>query len=407
MLKISYKKFLSILSICIIILCNCTGYNTVNRQVTPADLYQTLDSRSPFLKVHIQNGQVYVLSEWSVDSEARLVKGRGVLLSVNRDTLNSDNFIIAIDSVAIFETNIVEESSAATALTIITGISVAVTIACLSNPKACFGSCPTFYVSDGDHLLLQAEGFSSSIAPSLEATDIDALYFAKPTGRNFTIEMRNEALETHVVRNADIIALPKSDNERVLKDVNGKFWNSKYLLPPNNCKGSEGDCLLLIKSFDGNERFSLADSNNLSKWEILEIEFNNIPEGPSGLVIGARQTLLSTFLLYQALSFMGSSVGKWFTMIEKFKNNPSTSQIGNILGRIEVFYQDENSNWQYIGEAGEYGPLATDVYLIPLPLSISTDTIKLRLQLTKGNWRIDYLSLAKLERTISPLRIKP
>jgi hypothetical protein len=65
-------------------------------------------------------------------------------------------------------------SPTVTALTVFTGITAATTIYCVTNPKACFRSCPTFYISDGDSLRLKAEGFLSSIAPSLEATDVDA-----------------------------------------------------------------------------------------------------------------------------------------------------------------------------------------------------------------------------------------
>lgn len=268
-----------------LIFSNCVDYRTVKRQITPADSYKTLDTRSPFLKAHMRNGQVYVLSEWSVDSAELFVQGQGALLTVDRDTLSNGEFTVRIDSVAIFETNILQKSSAVNALAIITGISAVVTIACLTNPKACFGSCPTFYVSDGSRPILQAEGFSSSIAPWLEAADIDALFRAKPNGRNFRIEMRNEALETHVVRYVDLLALPKGRG-RVLKDIHGKFWQVRAFLSPASCKGPEGDFSSSIEFFDGDERFSMADSANLAERETLEFEFEKIPEGLVGLVIG-------------------------------------------------------------------------------------------------------------------------
>ncbi len=405
------SKSLSTRSCCFLcaftlIFSNCVDYRTVKRQMTPADSYKTLDTRSPFLKAHMRNGQVYVLSEWSVDSEELFVRGQGALLTVDRDTLSNGEFTVRIDSVAIFETNILQKSSAVNALAIITGISAVVTIACLTNPKACFGSCPTFYVSDGSRPILQAEGFSSSIAPWLEAADIDALFRAKPNGRNFRIEMRNEALETHVVRYVDLLALPKGRG-RVLKDIHGKFWQVRAFLSPASCKGPEGDFSSSIESFDGDERFSMADSANLAERETLEFEFEKIPEGSVGLVIGARQTLLSTYLLYQTFSWMGNNIGDWFALFSQKKHNPDKSRLGNILGRIEVFVQDKMGNRQYVGDAGEHGPLATDMYLITLPASLPKEHTKVFLRLTKGNWRIDYLGLAKIKRQIAPLRIKP
>ena len=94
-------------------------------------------------------------------------------------------------------------------LLILTGISVAATIYCISNPKACFGSCPTFYAFDGEKMTLQAESFSSSVMPVLETNDIDALYNIKSINRFLELQMKNEALETHIIRHADFLALQK------------------------------------------------------------------------------------------------------------------------------------------------------------------------------------------------------
>ena len=130
----------------------------------------------------------------------RQVSGEGELFGLARETMGSGPFKVALDEVALLETNVVQRSPGAVALAVITGVSVAVTAFCISDPKACFGSCPTFYVSDGKNTVLQAEGFSSSVAPSLEARDVDALYRVHPVGPELIVTMKNEALETHVVR---------------------------------------------------------------------------------------------------------------------------------------------------------------------------------------------------------------
>ncbi len=67
------------------------------------------------------------------------------------------------------------------------GISVAMTIYCITNPKACFGSCPTYYADVDGEPMLQAEGFSASVAPALERDDIDALFRTRPTGERFEL----------------------------------------------------------------------------------------------------------------------------------------------------------------------------------------------------------------------------
>ena len=80
------------------------GYMLKRKLTAPAQ-FQSLDNSSPFLKAHMHDGRVYILSSWKVDSENQTVTGQGVLLNVNRETLETGELTIPIDSVAIFETN--------------------------------------------------------------------------------------------------------------------------------------------------------------------------------------------------------------------------------------------------------------------------------------------------------------
>src|SRR5437870_3045080 len=167
--------------------------------VGPRDA-KTLDAKAPYLKAHLRSGYVYVLSDWHADSGGAVLRGRGQLLDANRAPVAEGVFRFPTDSVALFETNVVRGSGANTALTIMAGVTAAVAGICIANPKTCFGSCPTFYAPDSSGESLQAEAFSSSIAPALEATDVDMLYHARPRARDFVLRMTNEALETHVIR---------------------------------------------------------------------------------------------------------------------------------------------------------------------------------------------------------------
>ncbi|MBC8374724.1 MAG: hypothetical protein H8E26_01695 [FCB group bacterium] len=352
----------------------------------------------------MKDGQVYVFSEWKVMGRENLIQGNATLLSIDRDVLKTGSFKISIDSVAIIESNKVITSSPANALSFLTGLSGVVTGICLANPKACFGSCPTFYTSNGDSMVIQAEGFSSSVAPSLIATDIDALYSAAIRDEIFEIEMRNEALETHVIDYVDLLLLPKSSDDRVYYDSDGLYWESSCILSPSECYDQAGDCLADIIEYDGYEWFSEADSFNLAEQEIIEIQFDNLTDDRYGLIIGARQTLLTTFLFYQTLSYMGTNVGEWMALLERSKTEAKNPFA--LLGGIEVVIKDKHGQWQTVGEMEEIGPIATDVHIIPLPESLEDDA-KLGLRLTKGNWRIDYIALASIQSAIEPIRIEP
>src|SRR2546428_386745 len=140
---------------------------------------------SPYLNAHLRSGYVYVLSDWRVAAQANAIEGRGTLLDARRVLVDSGWFRLPVDSVALFETNVLRRSGATTALTVMAGVTAAVAGICAASPKTCFGSCPTFYAPDSAGAdRLQAEGVSASIAPALEATHVDMLYHVRPRGRD-------------------------------------------------------------------------------------------------------------------------------------------------------------------------------------------------------------------------------
>lgn len=384
----------------------------LKRKLTAPAQFQSLDSSSPFLKAHTRDGRVYILSSWKVDSENQTVTGQGELLNINREILETGELTIPIDSVAIFETNtqdIPPEVQRRSVILITAAALSGALIYGLSQAGGSFlGSCPTFYVSDGNSPILQAEGFSASVAPVLEASDVDALYHARPTQRHFEVKMKNEMLETHVVRHVDLLAVRRQSGGRVFQTADGTFWETDTIVEPSAAGGSEGDCLPLLRAVDGQERFSEADSEYLATREILDLEFENVPVGSDGLVITARESLMSTFLFYQGLSYMGRSAGQWIAALERADTNvkKAVTGIGQTLGGIEVLLQDDTGQWVSVGEVKETGPLAVDVHLVKLP-AIKHERVNIRLRLTKGHWRLDAVKLVKLGEQLDPVRLSP
>lgn len=362
---------------------------------------------SPYLKVHMKDGSLYVLKNWEADPSREYISGYGKLYDSYRDSIGSGHFTLRADSAVIFETNSIKPSGTAAAFTIYSGITAAITIYCMTNPKACFGSCPTFYTNDGDSLRLQAEGFSSSIAPSMEATDIDALYHSRPECDEYTVEMRNEALETHVVRSVNLLAVEKSRKEnKIFYSPDGAFWECSSIIPPVSAAGPEGNCLGKLLKADGLERFSAADSFNLGAKEYIYLDFNNSESGKYGIVIGCRQTLLSTYLIYQTFAYMGNDVSRWIAELERNKINVKGNEILNLLGGLEAEVLDSEGCWRNAGSIDEYGPLAADFHILPVN-GILDRNARVRLKLTKGYWRIDYAALAPIKEAARPERIQP
>lgn len=378
----------------------------LHRAVSPPDALRTVDRRAPFLKVHMRDGSLYALSPWTADEAGRRVSGTGTRYGVDRQELERGSFTVSLDSVALFETNVARPSPSVGALSVITAITAGVALYCATDTKACFGSCPTFYVTDGTRDVLQAEGFSASVAPSLEARDVDALFRARPRGREVRVKMVNEAYETHVVRYANLLAVPRAANRRVLADDAGRFWSVTGPVAPSRCLAPEGDCASTLASFDERERLSKADSTDLATRETVDLVFDVAPEAPA-LVLASRQSLLPTYLLYQAFAYLGTSVGEWLAALERadVATARRAGALAAALGGIDVMVPDGAGGWDSVATIRETGPLAADVRLIPLP--VSGNPVRVRLRMAKGAWRLDAVGLASIEGSVEPLRLEP
>jgi len=176
--------------------------------------------------------------------------------------------------------------------------------------------------------------------------------------------------------------------------------------PAGSRHGGQGDCLAALASADNRERMRHADSTDLAAKETIELEFENVPGDTTGIVIGCRQSLMTTFLFYKTLGFMGKDVGQWFAEVERSGANEPMDALESLLGGIDVFVADSADGWRKIGSVLEYGPLATDIHLVPLPPNAER-TVRVRLELTKGYWRIDNVNLTRIAGAVEPLRIAP
>lgn len=379
--------------------------NRLERKVGPT--LQTVDMEAPYLKCHMKTGELYILTRWKIDEAHKQIVGAGELHGTDRRVESRDSYRVNFADVALFETNTVVTSPAVAGLAVIAGLSAVVTIACLANPKSCFGSCPTFYAPDdhGGRSVLQAEGFSDAISPALETNDIDALW--RTTGRPgaFTLTMTNEAYETHVVKRADLLAVPRPRGGRVLADAT-TLWTASHMSQPTACTAAEGDCLARVRAVDTDERTSLTDEHDLAARETIELAFPPSTGAQKALVVGARQSLVTTFLLYQGLAYLGTTATSWLAAFERgeFAAREGGRKLQKLVGAIEV-QLERDGVWETVGEAYETGPLATDVHLVMLPPGASGERV--RLLLPRGGWRIDSVALATITGKATPVRLAP
>jgi hypothetical protein len=366
-------------------------------------------AKLPILKAHMTSGELYVLDSWRVVEDGRRLDGTGTLYSVERNPLNEGPVSIRVDEVALFETNQPGEVTPAgtVVLGIMTTVTGALAVYCASNPKSCFGSCPTFYVEGGDAERPAAEGFSDSFARVLEARDVDALPPAGKAGRRFTLTMRNEALETHAVRRVRLLVAPRPAGGQVLAGTDGRFYPAVGLAAPRSCRAAEGDCLAAVAAAGGAERASVTDPHDLAERETVEVEFASI-EGRVGVVLAARQTLLSTYLFYQSMAYFGSKAGDYLAALER--GGPALAAratgMARALGGIDVEVSEGGDEWRAIGTFDEAGPIASDRQVLPFE-STGQGPLRFRLRQAKGHWRIDQVALARLGAPVTPRRMMP
>ncbi len=415
-MKKRYFSLVTGLSAALFLLITCTpkpfffrsGYTDTNALMHQRENLQ----KEEFLKAHLKNGEVHIFREtWSVDTIQDIVTGRGSSYDYNRNKISEGLITIPIDSVAIFETNSKlegTEKKRVRALAIMAGVDVALGVFCISTPKACFGSCPTFYIEEEDNFhYADAEGFSTAISPSMQYSDIDALKPKFISGNSFAITMKNEALETHVVNSLNLIAFPLKQNERVYQSPQDEFYACRNNYSLKKAVGGEGEMTGLLQKADRKERFSFADEENLSSKEEIYLTYENVELPNSlGLVLSFRQTLMTTYFIYSAMGYMGDEVGDIFARIEtsgttaeKLKNG-----IKKELGNIDVYvWNPTKENWEFQGGYYETGPIAFNRQILPFSSSVTGEEIRVKLVLNKGLWRLDHAALTNVIKKLDPV----
>ncbi len=424
MKKINGRKishYLVLISLGIIILHACRSnpayYFRSNYKEANSLLHQTdTISTKPFLKAHLKNGDVCIFRDtWKVDTLENSVFGSGKRYDFNRVLTYEGDLRLPIDSVLIFETNEKlkgTEKKRIAALTLLTALNLMGGAYCLTNPKACFGSCPTFYVNKNDNFhFANAEGFSNAILPSMEYYDIDALGYTPFTGNRFSLTMKNEALETHCLRDIKLMAYPRNEDQRIYQSRKNQFYICENNYSLSQALADEGNITGLLSSEDRVERFSLSDGANLSSKEEVFLEFEEVDNTQDlGFIINFRQTLMTTYFIYGAMGYMGDEVSDIFAMMEEDKETVAKLDNGikKELGDIDVYvWNDLKEEWVFQGGFYETGPIAFNHQILPLDQKVKGKKLRIKLLMNKGLWRMDYVALTNIKEQVEPLELRP
>jgi hypothetical protein len=203
-----------------------------------------------------------------------------------------------------------------------------------------------------------------------------------------------------------LLAVARRAGERVLAGTDSTFHVVRGFREPTSCRGPEGDCGAAVASRDRVERRSPADSTDLATREVIELAFVGGGRRP-GLAVSARNSLITTFLFYQSMAYVGDDMGGLVAAFERGGRAYAESHFGmaRLLGGIEVEVLD-GGEWRRVGSFGEHGPIAADTKVLPLP-DTGMDTVRVRLRMAKGNWRVDWVALTEITGSARPTRVEP
>jgi hypothetical protein len=361
------------------------------------------DQQVRYLKAHLHNGELIIFSpQWTMDTVEHCVRGRGTRYTVDRGSLGEGTYALPWDSTALFETNqpiAGRDKGYRAALITISVINLAVSTFCAINPKACFGSCPTFYLpGDGGLHEARAEGFSSAIYPALQYADVDQLGHWDRTATGPLVVMKNEALETHVVDRLWLHAFPVMPGEEVRADPQDRFHRCSTPQPCTRATYQGQDVRSAVLADDGTEWWSTADAVDLRSSGTLDLDF--APHGrleQPALMLTFRQTLLTTFLLYTALGYMGDDVSDHLARMQT--DEALRRRVGGPLDALQDIRVEAwtHGRWETVATVHETGPIARNRVVVPLPAALAAEPeMKLRLRMTPGMYRLDHVGLADL-----------
>ena len=82
-----------LLSLNLILSTGCSNPRIERTTSTPDEMiYERSSAELPYLKLHMKNGELYVLSDWMINKDANEVTGSGSHQNLNREILDLGDF---------------------------------------------------------------------------------------------------------------------------------------------------------------------------------------------------------------------------------------------------------------------------------------------------------------------------
>lgn len=361
-----------------------------------APISDSLQVSTP-VKAHLLDGSTVLYGNGVLVRQGRLV-GPGQRYGLRAQ------FVEVVQSVPVDSIVGLETFRSSTDMTATVGLSfVATTVtaaALTATAAAIFGSCPTVYSDSAGTSVLEAEGFSYSIAPLFEARDVDRLRARPDANGVLRLEVRNEALETHEINHLELLEATHAPDELVLPDGDGRVLALGGLVPPHRATDRGGRALAATLARADGEVFAsdttrLASASESDFGDYIDLTFPPVATGDSvALVFRLRNSLLNTVLLYDVM--LGSRAGRALDWQGRDLNRMAPAvALGNwYAGRMGLrVLVPGDTGYREVGKVRDTGPIAWKDVAVVLTRP-GNDSVRIRLAFAVDNWRIDQVRLA-------------
>lgn len=369
--------------------------------------------KSP-VKVHLLDGSVIVFRQGATVQHDSIV-GDGERYTATLAALGSMRSV-PLDSVLgaeVFEQRVNEGRTLAYA-----GGTVLAAAATVELLKVLLGSCPTIYSDSAGVARLEAEAFSYSIAPMLERRDVDRLSAQPDAAGMLTLEVRNEAMETHYIDQLQLLEVKRRADEDVFPSFEGPPVAVRSPLAATRITDRAGRDLRRVLAHVDESIFS-TDSGTLARAAApgapaaLQQDWIDItvprPQGRDSvaLLLRMRSSLLTTVLFYdyilarpgaRSLDWVASDMSRIATLAQMGRWYASTMAL-----RVAVRVGDR---YEQVAQLADFGPIAWRSIAIVIPAGTG-DSVNVRLSFLPDEWRIDQIAFAADVRRAPPRLLEP
>lgn len=363
-------------------------------EVEPLQPDQVRSVETP-VKVHLMDGSTIVY-RFGLKMRGDTVEGRGVRFGPTlRDSASVHD--VPLDSVVAMEqVRSVLDPGRTVGLTFATALATAVGVTAAA--VAMFGSCPTAFSDSAGVPVLEAEGFSYSIARLFEARDLDRLRARADARGRARLEIRDEALETHYINHLELLEARHAAAETALPDARGGVLAVRDLGAPLSAADRAGrPVLAAVAAHDGvvyetaPAVTAAARPGDEEDW--IDLELAAPAEGDSlALVFRMRNSLLATVLFYdlmlgdrgaRALDWQARDLDRIGTAVEL--GRWAAAHLGL---RIAAW---DGREYRPVARVPDAGPVAWKDVGVLVPIW-TRPVVRLRLSFPADGWRIDRIA---------------